>query len=56
MAVDDAYKPIGDVTFWQEDMPIDIYDWNEASRRCFESMGFVSCKKLENGSSFRLTF
>ena len=85
----DTYKPIGDVTFWQEDMPIvigepsyrgkgigrkvisvlcrrgrelgydyleveEIYDWNEASRRCFEHMGFVACEKTEKGSSYRL--
>ena len=83
-----TYKSIGDVTFWQEDMPIvigesayrgkgigrrvistliqrgkelgydhleveEIYDWNEGSRRCFESMGFVSCEKTEKGSSYR---
>ena len=85
-----AYKPIGDVTFWQEDMPIVIgdtayrgkgigrmvisalihrgkelgydhlsvaliYDWNEGSRRCFESMGFVVCERKEKGSTYRLT-
>ena len=84
-----TYKPIGDVTFWQEDMPIvigepayrakgigrkvisaliergkelgyghleigEIYDWNEGSRRCFESLGFVACEKSEKGSSYRL--
>ena len=84
-----AYKPVGDVTFWQEDMPIvigdpayrgkgigrkvisaliergkelgydhltveEIYDWNIGSRRCFESAGFVACKKSEKGSSYRL--
>ena len=84
-----TYKPIGDVTFWQEDMPIvigdpayrgkgigrkvisaliergkslrydhlavgEIYDWNEGSRRCFESVGFVAYEKLEKGSSYRL--
>ena len=83
-------KPIGDVTFWQEDMPIvigdqnyrgkkigrrvvsalvergkelgydhleigEIYGWNEASRRCFESMGFVAYEKTEKGSKYRLT-
>ena len=86
-----TYKPIGDVTFWQEDMPIvigepayrgkgigrkvisaliergrslgydhlavgEIYDWNEGSRRCFESVGFVCYEKLEKGSSYRLPF
>lgn len=85
-----TYKPIGDVTFWQEDMPIvigepayrgkgigrkvisalirrgkelgydhlavgEIYDWNEGSRRCFESVGFMACEKTEKGTSYRLT-
>ena len=85
-----TYKPIGDVTFWQEDMPIvigdpayrgkgigrkvisaliergkflgydhlavgEIYDWNEGSRRCFESVGFVAYEKSEKGSSYILT-
>ena len=85
-----VYKPIGDVTFWQEDMPIvigdpkyrgrkigrkivsalvqrgkelgydhleigEIYDWNEGSRRCFESVGFVACEKTEKGSKYRLS-
>ena len=84
-----TYKPIGDVTFWQEDMPIvigdpayrskgvgkrvisaliergrslgydhlavgEIYDWNEGSRRCFESAGFVACEKTEKGNTYRL--
>ena len=84
------WKPIGDVTFWQEDMPIvigdpayrgkgigrkvisaliergrtlgydhlavgEIYDWNEGSRQCFESVGFVAYEKLKKGSSYRLT-
>ena len=79
-----TYKPIGDVTFWQEDMPIvigepafrvrgigrkviaamihrgrtlgydylevgEIYDWNEGSRRCFESVGFTPHEKTEKG-------
>ena len=83
----DMYKPIGDVTFWQEDMPIvigdpeyrgkgigrkvvsaliergkelgydalhvsDIYDYNTASKRCFESVGFVEHEKTEKGSSY----
>ena len=86
-----TYKPIGDVTFWQEDMPIvigypsyrcrgigrkvisaliergkdlgydhlavgEIYDWNEGSRRCFESMGFRAYEKTEKGAKYRLTF
>ena len=85
----DTYKPIGDVTFWQEDMPIvignpkyrgrkigrrvvsafvqrgialgydyievgEIYDWNEGSRRCFESVGFVAYEKTEKGAKYRL--
>ena len=85
-----TYRPIGDVTFWQEDMPIvigdrnyrgkgigrkvilalvqrgrdlgyshltveEIYEWNEGSRRCFESVGFVTCEKTEKGSTYRLT-
>ena len=86
---DGAWRPIGDVTFWQEDMPIvigdaqyrgrgvggkvvaaliqrgralgyahlgveEIYDWNAASRRCFEKAGFRACEKTEKGSRFRL--
>ena len=85
-----SYKPIGDVTFWQDDMPIvigdpdyrgkgygrkiisalvergrelgyhrlgvdEIYDWNEGSRKCFESVGFVACEKTEKGSKYTLT-
>ena len=85
-----TYKPIGDVTFWQEDMPIvigarnyrgrkigrrvvsalvqrgkelgyehlevsEIYDWNEGSRRCFESVGFVAYEKTKKGAKYRLT-
>ena len=83
------WLPIGDVTFWQEDMPIvigearyrgcgiggrvivalirrgrelgydhlcveEIYDWNEASRRCFERAGFRVCGKTQKGSTYRL--
>ena len=79
-----TYKPIGDVTFWQEDMPTvigepafrvrgierkviaamiqrgrtlgydylevgEIYDWNEGSHRCFESVGFTPHEKTEKG-------
>ena len=86
-----TYEPIGDVTFWQEDMPIvigdpsyrcrgigrkvisaliergkdleydhlavgEIYDWNEGSRRCCESMGFRAYEKTEKGAKYRLTF
>ncbi len=87
----ETYVPIGDVTFWQGDMPIvigkkeyrgrgigkkvisalvergknlgfdyvgvgEIYDWNEQSRRCFESVGFRAYEKTEKGSRYRLTF
>ena len=86
---DDAFKPIGDVTFWQYDMPIvigdktyrgkgiakqvigaliqrgkllgytelyvnEIYEFNLASRKCFESMGFEACDKTEKGNKFVL--
>ena len=86
----ERFKPIGDVTFWQDDMPIvigdahyrgkgigrkvisalvqrgralgfgyvsvgEIYDWNEPSRRCCESVGFQAYKKTEKGSKYRLT-
>ena len=85
-----TYKPIGDVSFWQEDMPIvigdpnyrgkgigrrviltliqrgkllgydrlevgEIYDWNEGSRRCFESVGFTAYEKTEKGYSYRMS-
>lgn len=85
------YKPIGDVAFWQDDMPIvigdpnyrgkgigrkvisalvlrgrelgfdyvsvrEIYDWNEASRRCFESVGFQACEKTEKGNRYKMFF
>lgn len=84
-----TYLPIGDVTFWREDMPIvigdagyrgqgigtkvvaalvkrgrelgydhleveEIYDWNHASRRCFEKLGFRACAKTQRGSHYRL--
>lgn len=87
----DGYRPIGDVTFSQEDMPIvigeekyrgrgigrkvilalaergraqgfpclyvrKIYDYNIASRKCFESAGFRVYEKVEAGESFRLCF
>ena len=86
---DGVFVPVGDVTFWQEDMPIvigdpccrgkgigrkvigaliergrqlgydtlrvgEIYDWNEASRRCFMSKGFIPCEKTEKGSTYIL--
>ena len=79
-----TFKPIGDVCFWQEDMPIvigdrhyrgkgigkkvvsaliqrgraleypriyvrDIYNYNTASRKCFESAGFRICESTEEG-------
>lgn len=82
-----AYRPIGDVTFWKEDMPIvigepnyrgrgiggrvisvlvsrgralgydrlrvgEIYDYNEASRRCFERAGFRMCEKTAKGAAY----
>ena len=83
------YCPIGDVTFWQEDMPIvigepayrgkgigrkvvsalirrgqdlgynrlyvdQIYHYNTASRKCFQSTGFVPYQDTEKGTSFVL--
>lgn len=86
----DAFVPIGDVTFWQEDMPIvigvpsyrgrgigrkvlhalvqrgrrlgydtlhvnDIYDYNIASRKCFESVGFEAYEKTDTGHQYRLS-
>lgn len=85
-----TYKTIGDVAFWQEDMPIvigdpayrgkgigrkviavlaergkelgyryleigEIYDWNEGSRRCFESVGFQAYEKTDKGAKYKLT-
>lgn len=85
----DEFKSIGDVTFWQNDMPIvigdktyrgkgiakqvigaliqrgkllgytelyvnEIYEFNLASRKCFESMGFEACDKTEKGNKFVL--
>ena len=84
------WNPIGDVTFWQKDMPIvigdpnyrgkgigrrvilalikrgkilgydhlevgEIYDWNEGSRRCFESVGFTPYEKTEKGHSYQMS-
>lgn len=84
-----VYTPIGDVAFWQDDMPIvigdkryrgrgvggrviaalvtrgralgygrlrveEIYDYNAASRRCFESAGFRAYEKTARGSRFEL--
>ena len=85
-----SWKPIGDVTFRQEDMPIvigdrsyrgrgigrkvislliqrgrelgygdlavdEIYDWNEGSRRCFESVGFRAYEKTAKGYRYHLS-
>lgn len=86
-----VYKPIGDVTFWREDMPIvigekayrgkgiarkvisrlvergkklgydclyvnEIYTYNIASRKCFESLGFEAYEQTDKGNRFRLKF
>ena len=83
------FRPIGDVAFWQYDMPIvigepeyrgkgigrkavealvgrgralgygelfvgEIYDFNTASQRCFESAGFRKFERKEKGWSYRL--
>lgn len=83
------YRPIGDVCFWKDDMPIvignhdyrgrqigqrviralirrgrelgydrlfvgEIYDWNTASRKCFEKAGFRACEKTEKGNKYIL--
>ena len=83
------YRPIGDVTFWQEDMPIiigdpacrgkgigrkivgalihrgqtlgydklyvdQIYHYNAASRKCFQSAGFIPYQETEKGTSYVL--
>jgi len=83
------YKPIGDVAFWKDDMPIvigepdcrgrgigrkviealmrrgrelgysrlrvsEIYNYNTASRKCFESLGFCAYEKTEKGSRYEL--
>lgn len=85
----DGFRPIGDVCFWQDDMPMvigdrncrgkgigrkviaalirrgrelgfrslrvgEIYDFNTASRRCYESVGFCAYEKTEKGYRFRL--
>jgi len=86
---DGAFVPVGDVTFWEGDMPIvigdpdcrgrgigkkvissligrartlgftslrvgEIYDWNPASKRCFEACGFTPSAKTEKGHSYHL--
>ena len=40
---------------WKELKVQEIYDFNHASRRCFESLGFVESGATENGLSFVLT-
>lgn len=84
-----TYKPIGDVCFWKNDMPIvigeksyrgkgiaskvisvliergralgydtlrvnEIYEFNTASRKCFEKMGFVAYEQTDKGNRFIL--
>ena len=86
---DSIYKPIGDVCFWKNDMPIvigeksyrgkgiakkvisaliergrmlgydslqvnEIYEFNIASRKCFEKLGFEAYEKTEKGNRFLL--
>ena len=86
-----CYHPIGDATFWQEDMPIvigdpacrgkgvgrkvisaliqrgqelgyeklyvdQIYHYNVASRKCFQSVGFVPYRETEKGTSYVLNW
>lgn len=86
---DGEFLAVGDVTFWQQDMPIvignpelrgkgigkkviaaliergrhlsyselfvgEIYDFNTASQRCFESLGFKKNERTEKGWSYRL--
>ena len=85
--LEEDWKPIGDVCFWQEDLPIvigdpdyrgkgiggkvisaliargrelkfnclgvnEIYDYNIASRKCFENAGFRVLEKTEKGNRF----
>ena len=85
--LDGEWKPIGDVCFWQEDLPIvigerayrgkgiggkvisaliergralgydrifvnEIYDYNVASRKCFENAGFRVLERTETGNRF----
>lgn len=82
--LEEGWKPIGDVTFWKEDMPIvigdpayrgkgigrkviaalvqrgrelgydrlmvnEIYEYNTASRKCFEGAGFQVCERTPSG-------
>lgn len=81
------YQPIGDVTFWKQDMPIvigeqlyrgrgigrkvitalanrgrklgyhkiyveEIYNYNEGSKRCFESVGFRVYERTKQGARY----
>ena len=85
--LDGEWKPVGDVCFWQEDLPIvigdpayrgrgigrkviralaergrqlkydricvsEIYAYNTASRKCFESVGFRVLEKTEKGNRY----
>lgn len=86
---DKNFRPIGDVTFSQKDMPIvigdlscrnkgigrkvvsclvgrgrelgydrlfvdEIYEYNIASQKCFESVGFTAYEKTERGNRYML--
>lgn len=86
---EDGFVPVGDVTFWREDIPIvigekdcrgkgvgrrvvsalvkrarelgfeelyvdEIYDFNEASRKCFEAVGFREDAVKDRGKSYKL--
>lgn len=85
--LEEGWKPIGDVCFWKEDMPIvigdpayrgrgiggqviealinrgrelgydrlmvnEIYEYNHASRKCFENAGFRVLEQTEKGNRF----
>ena len=87
--INENWMPIGDVSFWQEDMPIvignsdyrghgigktvvqaliergrqlsyerlyvqEIYDYNTASKKMFESVGFYPIEKTEKGHRYAL--
>ena len=86
--LDRHWRPVGDVCFSKEDLPIvigepawrgrgigrkvigalmergrqlgydrlevrEIYEYNAASRKCFESMGFEICERMDKGSRFQ---
>ena len=36
-------------------LQVEIYDWNTASRRCYESAGFKAMEKTEQGTRYSLT-